>query len=92
VIRLDVQAHPGSRQERVQLVDPTTLGVWIRARPVEGQANRAIEQALAKALHLRPRDVKIIAGGTSRRKIVEVALPSLDEVRTRLMASGLHSD
>jgi uncharacterized protein YggU (UPF0235/DUF167 family) len=88
-VRLTLQAHPGARHERIELLDPTTVAVWVRARPVEGQANTAIEQALAQALHLRPREVKIVAGGSSRRKIVEIALPSLDALRERLLAYGL---
>jgi uncharacterized protein YggU (UPF0235/DUF167 family) len=89
LLRLSVHAHPGARQERVELVDPTTLAVWVRARPVEGQANAAIEQAIAAALHLRPREVKIVAGSSSRRKIVEIALPTPQSLHERLVAYGL---
>ena len=89
VLRLSVHAHPGARQERIELLDPRTLGVWVRARPVEGQANSAIEQTIASALHLRPREVKIVAGGSSRRKIVEIALPTLEALVARLVAYGL---
>jgi uncharacterized protein YggU (UPF0235/DUF167 family) len=92
VLRLSLQAHPGARRERIQLLDPTTLAVWVRARPIEGQANKAIEQAIAEALHLRPREVKIVAGGSNRRKIVEIDLPSLDVLHERLLAYGLLRD
>ena len=89
VQRLSVHAHPGARQERVELLDPTTLAVWVRARAVEGQANAAIEQAIASALHLRPREVKVVAGGSSRRKIVEIALSTPEALHERLVAYGL---
>ena len=84
MLRLTVQAHPGARQPRVALLQDGSLGVWVRARAEAGQANAAIEQALAAALQLRPRAVKIVAGAASRRKIVEVDLPGLDTLRTRL--------
>jgi uncharacterized protein YggU (UPF0235/DUF167 family) len=88
-LRISVYAHPGARLERIQLVDPTTLAVWVRARAVEGQANTAIERAIAAALDLRRHEVKIVAGASSRRKIVEVALPDLETLHARLVAYGL---
>ena len=88
VLRLSVLAHPGSRIERVAAIGTDELGVWVRARPVEGQANAAIERVLAAALRVRPRDVKVVGGPNSRRKIVEVDLPSLDALHARLVASG----
>jgi uncharacterized protein YggU (UPF0235/DUF167 family) len=89
VLRLSIHAHPGARQERIELLDPSTLAVWVRARPIEGQANAAIEQAIASALQLRPREVKIVAGGSSRRKIVEIDLPTVEALHERLVACGL---
>jgi uncharacterized protein YggU (UPF0235/DUF167 family) len=92
VLRLSVHAHPGARQERIELLEPTTLAVWTRARPVEGAANAAIEQAIASALHLRTREVKIVAGNSSRRKIVEISLPTPEALHERLVAYGLLRD
>jgi uncharacterized protein len=86
MLRLNVVAHPGSRAERLELLDSGELGVWVRARPIAGQANTAIEHAIATALGLRPRHVKLIAGATARRKIVEVDLPDLEALHSRLLA------
>src|SRR5437764_6124582 len=36
-----------------------SLRVWVRARAIDGQANAAIELAIAGALGLRPRQVRI---------------------------------
>jgi uncharacterized protein len=87
MIRLAVRAHPGARQERVEWLPDGTLGVWVRARPVEGQANAAIERCLAARLVLRPRQVTLVSGVNGRDKVVQVDLQSADEVRERL--SGL---
>jgi uncharacterized protein YggU (UPF0235/DUF167 family) len=91
MLRLAVIAHPGSRQERVDVLDDDALGVWVRARAVEGQANAAIERALATALDLRPRQVQLTAGQTSRRKIVEIDLPDFEVLRARLVAHAVRS-
>jgi uncharacterized protein YggU (UPF0235/DUF167 family) len=89
MLRLAVVAHPGARSERVEQLDDATLAVWVRARPVEGQANAAIERVVASALHIRSGDVKVVGGVRSKRKILEIALPSPAVLRERLVAYGL---
>ena len=78
--------------ERVCAVDGATLEVWVRARPVEGQANAAIQRAIAGALGLKPRQVEIVGGATSRHKIVDVDLPGPLVLQERLVAYGLRAD
>ena len=92
MLRIHVAAHPGARRERVDLLADDVLGVWVRARPVDGQANKAIEVAIASALGLRPRQVRLVDGEISRRKIVEIDAPSLEALRARLQARAQHSD
>lgn len=48
------------------------LAVRVRAAPVEGQANAALEVLLAKALGVRRSAVSVARGGQSRLKAVEV--------------------
>ena len=92
MLRLPLAAHPGARHDRVALLDDGSLGVWVRARPVDGQANAAVEAALASALGLRPRQVRLVAGATSRRKIVELDLPDRDALRSHLPARRVRAD
>ena len=84
--RITVHAHPGARQERVELLPDGSVGVWVRAKAVEGRANAAIEQAVAAALGLKPRQVAVVGGATSRAKLLTLELDSLDEVGRRLLA------
>jgi len=92
MLRLEVVAHPGARAERVARLADGALGVWVRARPIENQANVAIERVLAEALGLRPRQVQLVSGLAARRKIVEVDLPSLAALAERLVAYGVRVD
>jgi uncharacterized protein YggU (UPF0235/DUF167 family) len=82
-VRIAVDAHPSARAERVELKGDA-LSVWVRARPVEGKANVAIAEAIARALGLRRREVRLIGGETSRRKLVEIDVVDLTELRARL--------
>ena len=91
-MRLSIVAHPGARAARVRAIDDQTLEVWVRARPVEGQANAAIEHAIATALGLKPRQVAIVGGATSKRKIVDIDLPGAPALHQRLLAYGLRAD
>jgi uncharacterized protein len=91
-MRLSIVAHPGARVSQVRAIDDDTLEVWVRARPVEGQANAAIEHAIATALGLKPRQVAIVGGATSKRKIVDVDLSDAPALHERLLAYGLRAD
>ena len=84
MLRLVVTAHPGARVERVAALGEAEVGVWVRAKAVDGQANAAIERTLADALGVRPRQVHIVSGLASRRKIVDVDLPGPADLAQRL--------
>lgn len=58
--------------------EPPALEVRVRARPIDGAATTAAERVLAGALGLRPRQVRVVRGATSRDKLVEIADPPAD--------------
>lgn len=49
-MKIFVQAKPGSREEKVEQTDGTHFTVSVKEPPVQGKANRAIVDALAKHL------------------------------------------
>jgi len=49
------------------------LKVRVRAAPSEGEANAMLCRLIAKALAVAPREVKLVAGATSRVKRIYVA-------------------
>lgn len=64
----------GAREERVQQLDETHFSVSVRERPVEGKANRAVLEALARHFRVSPSRVALLSGSSSREKCVDVAL------------------
>src|SRR5256885_3839112 len=66
-MRISVRAHPGAPRERVEW-QGDVLHVWVTARAVEGQANRALVRAVARGLGVRPSAVTLVAGQRGRDK------------------------
>jgi uncharacterized protein YggU (UPF0235/DUF167 family) len=62
--------------------------VRVRSAPERGRANAEVTRLLAEELGLAPRDVSVVAGHTSRDKLVEVTGLSLEEVERRLASAG----
>jgi uncharacterized protein len=80
-----IRVRPSARQDAVggraqpsRPGDPGALEVRVRARPIDGAATAAAEQVLARALGLRPRQVRVVRGATSRDKLVEITDPPAD--------------
>ncbi len=83
--RAAIRVRPAARQDAVggratptRATDPPVLEVRVRARPIEGAATSAAERVLADALGVRPRQVRVIRGATSRDKLVEITDPPPD--------------
>jgi uncharacterized protein YggU (UPF0235/DUF167 family) len=48
------------------------IKIRIAARAVENAANKALVEFVAKALGVAKRSVRIVSGGASRRKVLEI--------------------
>lgn len=65
---LDLHVQPGATRTETCGTHGERLKVRLRARPVEGEANRALMEWLAHALDVPVRNVVIVRGDTSRAK------------------------
>lgn len=71
-VRFAVRVTPRSAVERVDDVVDGVLKVRVMAPAVEGSANTSLIRLLADELGVARRDVRIVAGATSRQKLVVV--------------------
>ncbi|WP_312856629.1 DUF167 domain-containing protein [Phytoactinopolyspora halotolerans] len=69
---MTVRVKPGSKSPRVGGRYGDALVIAVRERAVDGKATRAAVAALADALGCTRRDVRLVAGETSRTKIMDV--------------------
>jgi len=67
-----IRVRPGSSRTVVGGDYEGALVVRVGARAVDGKATDAALRALADALGLRPADVRLVSGATSRTKVVEI--------------------
>lgn len=71
-MKIFVKAKPGAKEELVERVDENNFNVSVHAPPVKGLANEAIVKAIAGYFKVAPARVRIVAGFTSRQKILEI--------------------
>jgi uncharacterized protein (TIGR00251 family) len=81
---LSVRVHPGARKNGVTGVHAGALKISLTAPPVDGKANEAVIAFLADALHLPRARVALVAGATSRAKMVRITGKSAAEVAAAL--------
>lgn len=71
-VRVDVEVKVRASQSRVLGIKSDRLSVALAAPPVDGAANAALIETLAEYFALPRRQVQLIAGERSRRKVVEL--------------------
>ncbi len=72
-MRFDVRVQPRATRSEIVGEYGDALKVRLSAPPVDGAANEALVDFLAKELGVARRDVRIVSGASSRAKTVEVA-------------------
>jgi uncharacterized protein (TIGR00251 family) len=86
--RLRLRVSPRARRSEVVGRHGDAWRVRVAAPPADGRANEATLALVAGALSLRPGAVTLVAGGSSRDKVIEVSGLAADEVDRRLATSA----
>jgi len=80
-----VRVVPRASKNEIVGFHGDALKVRLAAPPVEGRANEALIAFLAHWLDVRKSQVEIVAGATSRHKIIRVIGLSPQELREHLL-------
>lgn len=86
--RVRLRVAPGARRSEIVGRHGDGWRVRVTAAPERGRANDEVLELLAAALGLRPRQMRVVAGATSRNKIVELDGIDADEVEERMERAG----
>jgi len=83
-VKLPIKVVAGSSRSVIVGWLGDTLRVRVTAPAERGKANAAVEDLLREALGLPGGGAKIVSGGSSPRKVVEITGLSESEIRRRL--------
>jgi hypothetical protein len=86
--RLRLRVAPGAARAAVVGRHGDGWKIRVAAAPERGRANEAVLELLARTLSLPRGSVSLVAGSTSRDKIVELAGIPPEEIDRRLASAG----
>jgi len=87
-VTFPVRVTPRARKNEIAGVQGQALKIKLAAPPVEGAANAALCDFIAGQLGVRKGAVTLVAGQTSRNKVVRVQGVTADHVR-RILGKAL---
>jgi uncharacterized protein len=70
--RLSVYVQPRASRTEIAGYHGADLKIRVAAPPADQAANEALLDFVAQRLGVRRRDVRLISGATSRRKVIEI--------------------
>lgn len=85
-VTFSIRVHPRARKNAITGVIGDAIKLTLTAPPVEGKANEACVEFLAEFLNVPRASVTIVAGQSSRNKVIRVVGRSTAQVEERLRA------
>lgn len=87
-VEVDVRVVPRSSRDRIAGVLGDRLKLQVTSPPVEGEANRAVLELLARSVGLSMRAASLVAGQTGRSKTVRLECGDPAAVGERLVKAA----
>jgi uncharacterized protein (TIGR00251 family) len=84
-VELDVRVIPRARQTEIAGTRDDALLVRLAAPPVEGAANDALIELLARTCRVRRTAVRLVSGESSRRKRVAIDGVTPGQIRAAIV-------
>ena len=71
-MRIKIKVFPQAGKEEIIKKTDESFEVWVKAKPVQGQANRAVLRALAEYFAVSSDTIRQIKGFRERNKVFEI--------------------
>jgi len=68
-MKFSVKLHPNSSQEKIMKISEKEYEIWIKEKPLDNKANIELIKLLKKYFK---KDIEIISGFKSKKKIIEL--------------------
>lgn len=72
-ITIDILVQPRASRAKIGPMHDGRIKIAVTAPPVDGEANAAVIELLAKQLGIPRGSIEVIAGASSRRKTLKIA-------------------
>ena len=72
-VTIDILVQPRASRAKIGPMHDGRLKIAVTAPPVDGEANAAVVELVAKQLGIARGSVEIVAGASSRRKTLRIA-------------------
>ncbi len=69
---IKVKAFPNSKREKIIKKSDNSFEVWVKEKPIKGQANKAIASALFLYFNIPREKIRLIKGFREKNKIFEI--------------------
>lgn len=69
---LYVKVHPNAGKDILVAIAPDRAEAWVKAKPVNGQANDAVARLVARSLGVAPSSVRLVKGAMAPRKVFQI--------------------
>lgn len=72
-VTIDILVQPRASRAKIGPMHDGRIKIAVTAPPVDGEANAAVIELVAKALRIARGSVEIVAGASSRKKTLRIA-------------------
>jgi len=69
---IKVKVYPSAGKEEIIEKAGDSFEIWVKEKPIKGQANRAVVSVLVKYLKIDRENIRLVKGGKVRNKVFEI--------------------
>lgn len=69
---IKVKVWPGFKEDQIVQKKQDSFEIWVKAKPIQGQANQAVISLLADTLSVPRENIKLIKGFRERNKVFQI--------------------
>jgi len=73
-MKISVKVKPIAKQEKIERINESHFLIWVKERPQEGKANKAVVKVLSEYFGVPQSQVVLLKGQSSKGKIFEIKI------------------